>query len=272
MNITLLKKSELGHAGSIFFITLIFASITASEYIFAFRDVSYGIVLSLLITLCIYIIISIFDVGRNFTRSAESLALIPLYVLFTASLPWFFIDQQFLLPAVYSIILALCFWHVYEHDIDLKGLGFIKDKALKYSIIGILLGVPTGVIEYLILMPAPSFPSIEPFNLLRDVIYMLLFVGVAEEMLFRGIIQSDLSRVFGWHKAIVAQGFLFGVLHMTWRSSYEIAFTFFAGILLGYYYYRTKSLVGPIIWHGVNNVILVSVMPYIYPGILSWFS
>ncbi len=266
------RKLKLSYASSIFFILAIFIAIAISEYIFAFRDVSYGIVLSLFITLAIYIVVSFTSMGRDFVKSAESLSLIPLYVLFTSSLPWFFINQQYLLPAVYSVILALCFWHIYEHNIDLHELGFRSDNALKYSLIGAVLAIPTGVVEYFILMPAPSSPSFEITNFLRDVVYMLLFVGVAEELLFRGILMNDLKKVFGFNTAILAQGAMFGIMHMTWRSTYEIAFTFLAGVLLGYFYYRTRSLVGPIAWHGVNNIMLVSLMPYIFPLIRTWFS
>jgi len=100
---------------STIFIFTIIACITIAEYVFAYMDVSYGILLALLITLAIYIVVSVTikKVSPSLVNCAESLALIPLYILFTSSLPWFFIVQQFLLPAVYSTILALCFWHVY---------------------------------------------------------------------------------------------------------------------------------------------------------------
>ena len=66
-------------------------------------------------------------------------------------------------------------------------LGFSKKRLLNYSLIGLAIGIPTGAIEYLILMPAPSSPGFEIVHLLRDLAYMLLFVGLAEELLFRGL-------------------------------------------------------------------------------------
>ncbi len=265
------KRLKLNYIVSTLLNFLILIAITVTEYIFAIENVSNGIVLSLFLTLAIYIIISITEMEKSFAKSAESLALLPLYVLFTSSLPWFFINQQYLLPAVYSIILALCFWHIHEHDVDLADFGFRSPDAVKHAIMGALMAVPTGITEYLILTPAPAFPSFGLEHLLLDAFYMLFFVGLAEELLFRGIIFNDLSRVFNWKIGLLAQGAMFGIMHLTWRSSYEVAFTFLAGVLLGYFYYRTKSLIGPIVMHGVNNVILVSVMPYLYPGILAWF-
>lgn len=266
------KKFKFNSISSAIFILIIFIAITISEYIFAYRDVTYGIVLSLFITLSIYIIVSVAFMREDYMLSAESLALIPLYVLFTSSLPWFFINQQYLIPAVYSVILALCFWHMNEHNIDFRKLGFVKEKALKYAIIGLLFAIPTGLIEYIILTPNPPSPIFDVKYLLRDTIYMVFFVGLAEELLFRGIIFNDLIKIFGWKSALLGQGALFGMMHMTWRSPLEIAFTFAAGIALGYFYYRTKSLAGPIAMHAVNNILLVSILPYLYPSIAGWFS
>ena len=43
----------------------------------------------------------------------------------------------------------------------------------------------------------------------------------------------------------------------------EPALVFFSGLLLGYLYYKAKSLVTPIIMHGIGNLVLVAVMPYL---------
>ena len=266
------KRIEFNRKASFVFILLIFLIIAISQYIFTFKNISYGIVISLFLTIFIYIIVSLVKMKADFVRSAESLALIPLYVLFTSSLPWFFLDQQYLLPAVYSVILALCFWHIYEHNIDFQELGFIKKNALKYVLMGAVLAIPTGIIEYFILRPLPTAPFFGIGYLLRDTLYMLFFVGLAEEILFRGILFNDLKRLFNWKKALIAQGLMFGIMHMTWRSSPEILFTTGAGIVLGFFYYKTKSIVGPIVMHGVNNVMLVSIMPYLYPYIIKWLA
>lgn len=272
MSIFLTGKVKFSSISSTFFIIIIFLAIALSQYIFAYRDVTYGIVLSLLITLSIYILVSVVIMKEEYVRSAESLALIPLYVLFTSSLPWFFINQQYLIPAVYSVILALCFWHMNEHRIDFQKLGFRKEKALKYALMGILFAIPSGFIEYIILTPNPPSPLFDVIFLLRDTIYMFFFVGLAEELLFRGLIFNDLKNIFGWKSALLGQGVLFGIMHITWRSPLEIAFTTAAGIFLGYFYYRTNSLAGPISMHAFNNIMLVSILPYLYPSMAGWFS
>ncbi len=246
------------------FILAIFALIILSQYIFVYSDASYGIILSLLIILIIYIIISVIKMRSDLRRLAESLALIPLYVLFTSSMPWFFIEQQLLLPLVYSLILGLCFWHMYEYNIELDEVGIKKNINLfKCILIGGVIAIPTSIIEYSILLPIPAFPTFEFRYLARDIIYMTFFVALGEELLFRGIIMNDLKRLFSWKSAVIGQGFLFGIMHMTWRSVPELGFTFAAGIILGYIYHKTGNLYASIAMHSVNNILLLGVLPYL---------
>lgn len=248
----------------VLFIAGIMVAITVSEYIFAYHNVAYGIVIALALAIFIYLMLSVLKFGWRITDCGESLALIPLYVLFTASLPWFFINQQYLLPAVYSCILGLCLWHVYQKRLSLKEIfGFSWAKLPKYALTGLLIGIPLGTIEYFVLRPAPAFPSFEVKYLLRDAIYMFGFVGIGEELLFRGLIQSDMGSAFGWKWGLLGASYLFAVMHLTWRSVPELGFVFLAALILGGLYHKTKSLTAPIVAHGINNVMLVAVLPYL---------
>ena len=250
--------------GQIAFIAALALAITACEYIFAYHNVAYGIVIALTIVIAIYITVSVRSFDKRIVDCAESLTLIPLYILFTSSLPWFFIDQQFLLPVVYSCIMGLCLWHIYRKELNLKQiLSFNKKTLLKYSLIGLAIGIPLGLGEYFVLRLAPAFPTFEVKYLIRDLVYMLVFVGLAEEILFRGLIQQDLSKAFGWKWGLFSASTIFAIMHLTWRSLPELGFVFLAGLILGVLYLKTKSLVAPIVAHGINNVMLVAVLPYV---------
>ncbi|MFC1892904.1 lysostaphin resistance A-like protein [Chloroflexota bacterium] len=237
--------------------------ITFCEWVFAYRDVAYGIVLALFLALIIYMVLPILKMGPAFADSIESLVLIPLYILFTSSLPWFFLSQALLLPAVYSAVLALCAWHIYRKNISLRDIGFRHDKLLRYTLIGILCGAPLGSIEYFVITPAQAFPTFEIGYLLRDLVYMTAFVGLGEEVLFRGLVQRDLMKLFGWKGGLLVASLMFMVMHLTWRSIPELGFTLFAGLVFGYLYHRTRSLTASTVAHGVGNTILVAVMPYL---------
>ncbi len=245
------------------FLVAILVAIGVAEWVFAYKDVAYGIGVALFVVIGIYVVISLTRLDKLIANAAESLALIPLYILFTSSLPWFFINQQYLLPAVYSTILGLCVWHIYQKKLSFSELGFKKDNWRKYVLMGMTIGVPIGIAEYFVLHPAPAFPTFEVQNLFRDMVYMIVFVGLGEELLFRGLVQTDLMKALGWKQGLLLASLMFSVMHLTWRSVPELFFVFGAGLLLGYIYYRTKSLVAPIIAHGVGNVMLVAVMPYL---------
>ncbi|MFC1902464.1 lysostaphin resistance A-like protein [Chloroflexota bacterium] len=248
----------------VMFLAAIGLAIVVCEYVFAYHNVAFGIAIALAMVILIYITLSYFNLEQRMVNTAESMALIPLYILFTSSLPWFFINQQYLLPAVYSCILGLVFWHIYQNKLNLKQiLGFSKKHVLKYCLIGLAIGTMSGTVEYLILHPAATFPTFEVRYLFRDMVYMLLFVGLGEELLFRGLIQRDLTNIFGWKWGLVGASFLFAIMHLTWRSIPELVFVFFAGLIMGFIYWKTKSLLAPIVLHCVNNTMLVAVVPYI---------
>lgn len=208
----------------------IIAAIAGAEAIFAYRNMAHGIALSLGLVISIYLMVSTWPLEPHIARVAEALALLPLYVLFTSSLPWFFLHQQYLLPAVYSLILGLCAWHIYQNGLSLRDISFRKGHWLNYLALGVALGVP---------------------------------VGIGEEVLFRGILLQDLARAFGWGWGIFLSSAAFAIMHLTWRSLPEVAFVFVVGVILALIFYRTRSLIGPIIMHRVGNVMLVSVMPYL---------
>jgi membrane protease YdiL (CAAX protease family) len=241
----------------------IFIAISLTEYIFAYRDVRIGIVLALFTALGIYLVISVKEMSVQVIDSAECLALVPIYILFTSSLPWFFIHQAYLLPCVYAAIIGICFFYIHEKKLSFAELGFKNDKILQYVLIGVIVGVPFGTIEYFILTPAPAYPTFEFVHLLRDLIYMLFFVALGEELLFRALIQRNLSHAFGTTIGLVSASFMFAVMHLTWRSVPELFFVFFGGMVLGYLYYKTESLTAPIIVHAVGNTMLVGVLPYV---------
>jgi len=256
-------SARIGKWQQLLILTIV-AAIAGCEYLFAYKDVAYGIGLALFLALGIYITISIVRLSQPITDCAGSLTLIPLYILFTSSLPWFFINQQYLLPAVYSIVIALSLWHIYQNKLSLKDIfGFRKEKFLLYSLACLAIGIVLGTGEYFILRPAPAFPAFEVKYLIRDMIYMLLFVGLGEELLFRGLLQRDLGKVFGVKGGLILASLIFAVMHLTWRSLPELAFVFIAGLILGALYWKTKNLALPIIVHGANNVMLVAVLPYI---------
>lgn len=78
-----------------------------------------------------------------------------------------------------------------------------------------------------------------------------LLAPILEEMLFRGSIEGHLLNT--WQNpwgAIIVSSLVFGVVHM---NPAQIPFAFLLGVMFGWLYYRTGSLLPGIIGHVLNN-------------------
>ena len=96
-----------------------------------------------------------------------------------------------------------------------------------------------------------------------------LLVAIAEEMVFRGGILRKLLDIFGqsWHWAAIAvSAVLFGALHGNLAQGIH---AFIIGLLLGWMYYRTKSIIPTVALHWVNNTVayvMYNIMPQMNDG------
>lgn len=96
-----------------------------------------------------------------------------------------------------------------------------------------------------------------------------ILAPIAEEVVFRGAILRKLLTLFGKQKhwiAIAVSAALFGLLH---GNLPQFIHAFVIGLLLGWLYYRTDSLIPGILFHWVNNTvayIMFHIMPQMQDG------
>ena len=90
-----------------------------------------------------------------------------------------------------------------------------------------------------------------------------LLAPLAEEMVFRGAILRSLLR---WKSnpwvGIVISAILFAVIHM---NPAQMPHAFLVGLLLGWMYWRTDSIVPGVVYHWVNNTVAY-ILYNIYPN------
>ena len=110
-------------------------------------------------------------------------------------------------------------------------------------------------------------------------VFYPLFLGPAEELLFRGFIQSRLTMAFGrpwrtagaaWGPGLILASVLFALFHVVnlpalfalrWEPLWVLAVPTFAwGAALGYLRERTDGLLAPILAHGVPQGIAFAVL------------
>lgn len=85
------------------------------------------------------------------------------------------------------------------------------------------------------------------------ILVMGVAAGIAEELMFRGLLQTWMSGFAPLAVAIVAPNLLFGVLHM--RTILYALIAGLVGVYLGALYALTDNLLAPIIAHGVYDLI-----------------
>lgn len=81
-------------------------------------------------------------------------------------------------------------------------------------------------------------------------LWLIVAVPVIEELFIRGTIFAMLSEIGGFRIALILQAMLFALLHQEAIVSIPV---FFAGCIMGYAYYKSKSIVVSGIIHGALN-------------------
>ncbi len=80
-----------------------------------------------------------------------------------------------------------------------------------------------------------------------------LTAGVAEEALFRGLLQDGLTGLMGWLPALLIASVLFGVVH--WLTGLYAFLAGVVGLYLGGLYLLTGNLLVPIVVHALYDVV-----------------
>ena len=91
-------------------------------------------------------------------------------------------------------------------------------------------------------------------DLFGAVLVFGVIAGTAEELFFRGYMQTRLTEAWGPARAIVVSAACFGVLHLD-ISGVHMALAFAMGLYLGFVVERTGSVLPAIVCHVVNNVV-----------------
>ncbi len=78
----------------------------------------------------------------------------------------------------------------------------------------------------------------------------IVMAPILEEILFRGVIQGSAMSRFGAMRAIFISSAVFGLIHI---MPQQVIYAFVVGLVLGYVYWKTKSIMSVITIHAFNN-------------------
>lgn len=125
-------------------------------------------------------------------------------------------------------------------------------------------------------------------NIWMEILYLVILIPIAEELLFRGIIMAEFKRVMPAWTAILINGLLFGIFH--W-SPVQSVYTVVAGIAIAAIYMWSESLLMAIGMHALFNffggivptaaadnpviqgIVVIAELAFVFIGILAavWF-
>jgi len=93
---------------------------------------------------------------------------------------------------------------------------------------------------------------------------VVVFAPICEEWLLRGIILKGLLTHYSPRKAIVWSAVMFAVMHL---NPWQGILAFFLGLMIGWVYWRTRSLWCCIFIHAVNNAASYILSVFIFPDV-----
>ncbi len=199
--------------------------------------------------------------NRYFSNLYASLSIVPLIRILSLCIPlmhfeyilWFLIVGVPLFAAIFTCIYIQC--------IDLRCVGFkiqsYRDVPLTYGII--LLGIPVGMVEYYML--EPEFMIGARVSWVVPILILVICTGFLEELLFRGLLQHTFTAAVGM-RGILIVSMLFGFLHLG-NSWLDCVLAGEIGFIYALVVRKTGSIYGVSISHGVINIMLFLVMPYL---------
>ncbi len=119
-----------------------------------------------------------------------------------------------------------------------------------------------GWVESRIIHPAALIPSLTWAHALLPSILLVIFTGVSEEILFRGLVQYYATRVLGRWTGVIFVALSWSLLHIGWQSGVDVVFVFFVGVLWGWVREKTQSLGPTAAAHGLANIVLFLIVPF----------
>ncbi len=235
------------------------AIIVAEAFLFL-KYTQYGISLHV-ITLLVLVLAAVRTSDKKISNMLQVLALLPVFRLINITMPIFLTTTLYFFAFVYGPLFIPLYFVAKSQKFSGREIGMSFEKFHLYFPVSIVLGLALGTIEYNIihaqsLIIAPTFQ-----NFIVFAVIMVMFVGLAEELLFRSILQTRLEQTVGSISGLIIASLLFGAMHSGYGSLYEILFTFSAGFFLGYLFQKTRSLPFITFAHGLINVFLFALIP-----------
>ncbi len=234
--------------------------VVLAEFLLYAGNFRFGIILHV-ITLIALSVSSIWIEGTHVARTLQVLSFLPLLRLLNLSMPIFSEMTLHMYIFIYFPLLVPAYFVIRHQHISYETMGFSFKGFLKYLPLALIVGFVIAQGEYFTINANNLIPDLSFVSILELSIIMIFYVGLVEELIFRSLLQTRLSDSFGPLKGLILASLLFGVMHSGYGTIYEVIFTFFAGLVIGYMFQRTNSFPLIVLTHGFVNIFLFGIIP-----------
>jgi len=162
-------------------------------------------------------------------------------------------------PPVAMGVAALVLW---RHSPPLPGTrprGVPGERALGIAA-GLLLGTLAAVVNLLTMLAGSGGAGVVSQNMTLTavalVVHVALLAPVAEEVAFRGLVYRHLRHLMIPGAAMLLSSGLFAVMHSSLQQG---IWAFLLGMVAAFAYEQTKSVVTPVLVHGLFNAVPIGV-------------
>ena len=239
----------------LYLIGLIFAEISV-----LYINTQVGIIIELVILFALLINSSL-DVSYNYSVLLKSIMIIPIIRIIGLLLPIIQIQPLYWFPIIAVPLYEAIYTIMKSQGLNIKHVGLIwGNKKVQFLIA--LTGLLIGIIEYTILQPQPLIKVLDPVTLIFTSIILFISIGLAYELIFRGIMQKNAENAFGTIAGILYTAVLFTALQIGWNSFIELIFVFMVALFYGYTFMKTRSIVGITVSSGISTIFLFLIGPF----------
>jgi membrane protease YdiL (CAAX protease family) len=240
---------------------LLFISITIliliEELLLISLYVFYGLIINIFLIIFLPLFANLITKDERLRICLESLALILISRTILVAFPKQFLFLGYSMIIIYAFLIIAIVTYLYIRKIPNESIRLTKGNSnLTFQIIlGLIVGIGVGTTEYFVLkLKVVIFENL--FLVISYVVFVMILVGFAEEILFRGMLQTYLEKLIPKFHAIFLASVIFGLMHIGWLNPWEVVLAYGAGLIFGLFAYYFNSLVTPITAHFTGNVVL----------------
>jgi len=241
---------------AVFYVILI----AAAELLTVLTDARWGLALHIGILTALLVQASVL-IEQPYHKLLLALALAPLIRILSLSMPLENVDLIYWYAIVGAPLMIAALLVARTLGLSWRNLGFTL-RSLRIQALVVIAGLAFGVVEYFILKPEPLIDEFSWGAFWLPALILLIGTGFNEELVFRGVMQSASSDALG-KSAILYVTVVFAVLHLGYKSAVDVAFVFAVGLLFGWVVAKTRCLLGVSLSHGITNIALYLVVPFL---------